>query len=449
MSFRARITIVAALAVAVAVALAGALMYLAVRANLRGELDDSLERRSTLIARVPPIARGSPLALRLAALPEIPPPELGEAGGYAQLVTSDGETVQPAGGTAVLPVSDRTLAVARGERGPFLADEHVDGTHVRVVTVPVRDGLALQLARPLTEIDNTLHRLLAILVGIVGGGVVLAATLGAAVARTGVAPIRRLSEATRRVTSTRDLSQRIEESGKDELATLAGNFNEMMAALEESQRSQRQLVADASHELRTPLTSLRTNVEVLAQNGLPTAEQKDLLTDVVSELEELSVLVGDLVDLAREEADDEPREEVRLDLLVADAVERARRHSPGVRFVTAMEPCIVGGVPSRLDRAVANLLDNAAKWSPPGGTVEVSVRQGEVVVRDHGPGFPEADLPFVFDRFYRATEARGLPGSGLGLAIVRQVAELHGGSVAAVNAAGGGAELHLRVLPTS
>ena len=204
----------------------------------------------------------------------------------------------------------------------------------------------------------------------------------------------------------------------------------MLGALEDSQKAQRQLVADASHELRTPLTSLRTNLEVLARGGsLDPGDRERLREDLVTQLEELTALVGDLVDLARDEEPDEPcTEDVRLDRLVAVAVERARRHAPGVTFETTLEPALVAGVPARLDRAIANLLDNAAKWSPPGAVVDVRIDDGELQVRDRGPGIPEDDRAHVFDRFYRADTARGRPGSGLGLAIVRQVAEAHGGS---------------------
>jgi two-component system, OmpR family, sensor histidine kinase MprB len=204
-------------------------------------------------------------------------------------------------------------------------------------------------------------------------------------------------------------------------------------------------VSDASHELRTPLTSVRTNLEVMARaNGtLPEAERARMLGDVTGQLDELSGLVGDLVDLARDGAPEEPLEAVRLDLLVSEAAERARRLHPGREIRLDATDTLVQGSPGRLDRAVSNLLDNAEKWSPPGEPIEVAVRDGGVVVRDHGPGFSGEDLPRVFDRFYRARSARGLPGSGLGLAIVRQVAEAHGGSVTAANAAGGGAELRL------
>jgi two-component system sensor histidine kinase MprB len=222
----------------------------------------------------------------------------------------------------------------------------------------------------------------------------------------------------------------------------------MLEALSEAERSQRQLVADASHELRTPLTSLRTNIEVLSSGMLPPDDHERLLRDLVAQLDELTVLVSDLVDLARGDEPEAGVEDVRLDALVADAVERARRHAADKKFFTELEPCLVEGVPGRLDRAITNLLDNAAKWSPAGGQIEVRVRGGEVSVRDHGPGIAEADLPYVFDRFYRAPAARGLPGSGLGLAIVRQVAESHGGTVLAERANGGGARMSLK-LPTA
>jgi two-component system sensor histidine kinase MprB len=220
----------------------------------------------------------------------------------------------------------------------------------------------------------------------------------------------------------------------------------MLGALEESTRAQSQLVADASHELRTPLTSLRTNIEVLAgDRTLPPGERRRLLNDVVEQLGEMTTLIAELIELARAEQQPQEPEDVRLDLLAADAVERARRNQPDVQFATDFRESLVSGVPATIERAVANLLDNAAKWSPPGGEVEVGVRDGAVTVRDHGPGIDEEDLPYVFDRFYRARTARGQPGSGLGLAIVRQIAEAHGGEVVAERAEGGGTRMTLRV----
>ncbi len=243
---------------------------------------------------------------------------------------------------------------------------------------------------------------------------------------------------------THDLGLRVEVEGHDELGRLAESFNEMLGELEQSVGAQRQLVADASHELRTPLTSLRTNIEVLARGGGPTGERREqLLRDLTEQLEEMSALVNDLVELARESAQQPEPEELRLDLLVADVVERAQRRAPQVKIEARLEESTVNGVPTALERAVGNLLDNAVKWSPPGGEIEVTVRGGEVTVRDHGRGIDEADLPLVFDRFYRAPAARGMPGSGLGLAIVKQVAEQQGGSVSAEAADGGGALLRL------
>jgi two-component system sensor histidine kinase MprB len=220
----------------------------------------------------------------------------------------------------------------------------------------------------------------------------------------------------------------------------------MLGALEDSTRAQRQLVADASHELRTPLTSLRTNIEVLASDReLPVGDRGKLLSDVVEQLGEMTTLIAELIELARAEQQTVEPEEVRLDLVAADALERSRRNHPEVTFTAALEESVVRGVPTTIERAIANLLDNAAKWSPDGGRVELRVRDGSVSVRDHGPGIDEDDLPYVFDRFYRARSARKLPGSGLGLAIVRQVADAHGGDVIAERAEGGGTRMTLHL----
>jgi two-component system, OmpR family, sensor histidine kinase MprB len=279
------------------------------------------------------------------------------------------------------------------------------------------------------------------------GGIALAALLGFAVTRTALTPVRKLTEATERVTETGDLRQGIEATGSDEISRLAASFNRMLEALDASLGAQRQLVADASHELRTPLTSLRTNVEVLARGSeLPQEDQVRLVRDTVAQLDEMTALIADLVDLARDSGPHhEARVDVRLDELASRALERAEGRLPSVRFVADLHPSLVRGIPDRLERAVANLLDNAAKWSAPGGMVEMSLRDGDLVVRDHGPGIAPEDLPRVFDRFYRAASARGLPGSGLGLAIVKQVAESHGGDVVAWNAEDGGAVVRLRL----
>ncbi len=277
------------------------------------------------------------------------------------------------------------------------------------------------------------------------GGVGIAVALGLVVAGAALAPVRRLSRAAEHVTETHDLSQRIDASGNDELSRLAGMFNSMLEALEQSAKAQRQLVSDASHELRTPLTSIRTNIEVLARDtAMPVEEREQVLRDVTAQLEEMTVLVAELVELARgDHRETAPPEEVRLDLLLESAVERARRHWPDVRWELRADEATVDGVPASLERALANLLDNAAKWSPSSGVVEVELSGTEITVRDHGSGIAEEDRPFVFDRFYRAPSARGLPGSGLGLAIVKQVAEAHGGTVAAESPTDGGTRLRL------
>jgi two-component system, OmpR family, sensor histidine kinase MprB len=341
--------------------------------------------------------------------------------------------------------------VAAGDGDSFFADVDVSGTHLRVYTVPVdRPGLALQIARPLDEVDAALDRIRGLLVLIAVTGVALAAGIGFVVSRAVLAPVQRLTRAAEDVTETRDLSRRIDDAGSDELARLAATFNTMLAALEESARAQRQLVSDASHELRTPLTSLRTNIEVLTRDeALPAGEREQLLRDVTEQLGEMTALIAELVELARgDQAPAEP-EDVRLDLVTAGAIERTRRNRPGVSFTSELEETLITGVPATIERAISNLLDNAAKWSPAGGEVEVTVRAGEVTVRDHGPGIDAEDLPYVFDRFYRATAARSMPGSGLGLAIVRQVAEAHGGAVSAEAAEGGGTLMRLRLSPKS
>jgi two-component system, OmpR family, sensor histidine kinase MprB len=441
MSFRARLVLISALAVAAAVVAASALTYVLVRDELRGEVDEALQgRAATTRLRIVQDAETGRRFL------DVPPPLLGGAPGYTQLVTSTGTTIRPFGEEVELPVGARDRQAAEGRGGAFFSDAHVAGTHVRVFTVPLEHGYALQIARPLDEVDRALARIRNWLLLIATLGVVIAAALGLAVARAVLAPVRRLTRTAEDVTETRDLSRRIEVTGRDELSRLASTFNTMLAALEDSSRAQRQLVSDASHELRTPLTSLRTNIEVLARDDeLPAKEREELLLDVTDQLTEMTALVAELVELARGDQEPAEPEDVRLDLVVAGAIDRTTRNRPGVRFRPRLEESLVRGVPATIERAVSNLLDNAAKWSPPGGEIEVSVHGGEVTVRDYGPGIDAADAPFVFDRFYRAPTARGMPGSGLGLAIVRQVAESHGGTVSAEAAEGGGTRMRLRL----
>ena len=438
---RRRIVLLSAGAVAAAILLATVVTYVVARGELRGGVDDALR---ALVPRVAPAAAPGPMRI------VVPRDPLGGPSGFAQVVTGDGD-VLVAGGPVRLPVDDGAQEVARGVRTESFADATIDGTHVRVLTTRGVFGEALQIARPLTEVDDALADLRLVLLLVAVGGVGLAGGLGLLVSRAAVRPVVVLTDEAERVASTQDLSRRVPAAGGDELGRLGRSFNVMLGALERSRTAQRRLVADASHELRTPLTSARTNVEhLVAAPGLPAAERAEVLARTRDQLEDLSVLVGDLVDLARDEVREEEVEEVRLDLLVGEAVARAARLHPAARFaLDAPAAVVVRGTPSRLHRAVGNLLDNAVKHGPPDGAVEVRVTAaGEVVVRDHGPGIAPEDLPHVFDRFFRADDARGRPGSGLGLAIVRQVAEEHGGTVAARPAPGGGIALVLALPPT-
>jgi two-component system sensor histidine kinase MprB len=439
MTFRARLALVAAAAVALAVVVSSAIVYVVVRGELYAPVDDQLRKTASHMAQ----DRAEGHVSRAFFFPQ---PELGGAGGYPQVVEADGNVILPTGADVKLPVEDSVLAVARGERGDYFRDAQIAGTRVRILTFDYGPGAAVEIARPLTEVDDALERIRWLLIAIAVTGIAVAAGLGLLVARAALVPVRRLTATAERVTETGDLSERIDAQGKDELSRLAGSFNAMLAALEDSTRAQRQLVADASHELRTPLTSLRTNVEVLAGGReLPPGERERLLHDVIEQTGELTNLIAELIELAREERSPAEPEDVRLDLVAAAAVERARRDRPGVTFQTELAESVVHGVQANIERAVANLLDNAAKWSPPGGEVQVVVHNGSVSVRDQGPGIADEDLPFVFDRFYRAASARGMSGSGLGLAIVRQVAEAHGGGVVAERAEGGGTRVTLRL----
>ena len=444
MTLRMRLALAAGLAVALAVAVAALVVYFAVRSELRGEIDHSLRQRASAATdflrfvpdREPFTEHLPPRAL--------PPPRFGGAAGVIQLARADGTVPpEPGPGTpARLPVGSRVRSVAAGDSGMFLTDETVRGSHLRVLVAPAQEGVALQIARPLDEVDGVLRRLLRILAAVVAAGAGLGIALGAVVARSALAPVRRFTERTEALIDDPDTSHRLEVQGQDELTRLARSFNATLDALERSIEQQRSLVADASHELRTPLASARTNVQVLARaDELPADERAALLSETEAQLQELSVLVADVVELARGGERDEPYEQVRLDDLVRGVVERYSSTNGHVRVETDLQPSTLHGMPAAISRAATNLIDNAIKWSPPEETVSVTVSGGELLVRDHGPGFDPVDLPYVFNRFYRADAARDMPGSGLGLAIVRQIAESHGGTVRARNAEGGGALL--------
>ncbi len=380
----------------------------------------------------------------------LPAPRLGSATGVVQLFQSNGQVLRSEGKGSLLPVTAATHAVAAGRHSAFFSDATVGGTDVRILTERAPEGGVWQVALPLTDVDSTLTHLKLVLALVCLGGIALAAALGLLVSRAALVPIRRLTGAAERVARTQDLGHRIRAGEEDELGRLAGSFNTMLAALERSRLAQRQLVSDASHELRTPLTSVQANLDALAMGEeLPARERARILAAAQAQLRELTVLVGDLVDLSKTEVEEVEVEDVRLDLAATGAIERARLHAPECRFLLDAEPCLVRAAPARLDRAIANLLDNACKWNPPtgraGDPIEVRVRSGVLEVRDHGPGIAAEDLPRVFDRFYRSPVARARPGSGLGLAIVRQMAEAHGGAVHAANDPDGGARLTLEL----
>ena len=447
MSLRTRIAAVAGVAVAVTVIAAAVAVYFAVRSSLRGEVEDALVARADVPA--PPGERPRLPVPPPRGLGFAPPPReeaLGGAGGFVQRISPSGEVERPPGAEGELPVEPFAREIAESGSGRDIRDETVDDIHLMVLTEGVGEDGAIQVARPLTEVDNVLDEVLVALILVGVAGIALAAVLGALVARAALEPIARFTRRTEAIAAEPDVSERMEVVGRDELARLAESFNTTLDALERAVEAQRQLVADASHELRTPIASLRANIQTLEEaERLPAGELAALRADIVAELDELTALVSDVVELARGKRRSQELDDVQLDELVANVVEQARRRTnANVSFTTDLEPALVRGEADRIARAVSNLLDNARKWSPEGGAVEVELRGGAITVRDHGPGFDDADLPHVFDRFYRAKAARGMPGSGLGLAIVRQIAEAHGGSAEAANAPGGGGLMRVR-----
>ncbi|EQD81344.1 ATP-binding protein [Saccharopolyspora erythraea D] len=442
-SLRARIAVAAALAVAVAVSAMAVAGYAIVAHELDRSLNLGLQREVTRLVRQEQARPGS-------WSPSGPCVFLA-APACVQRVAADGRVESD----YALPVDDGARAVAAGTRSAYYRDVTLEGYPVRVLTAPLATGTAVQVAVRSDRNAESLNRIgvAFLLAGLAGAG--LAAGAGFVVARTGLAPVAALTATAERVARTRDPDQRIEVTGTDELARLATSFNTMLVelrhALDTAQRSltaQRRLVADASHELRTPLTGLRTNIDLLARAERLTPRQRfDTVEALRVKGTELTGLVNDLIDLARgddPEAPAEAVEDVALDRLVADCARRAEGHWPRITFESRLDAAIVEGAPARLARAVTNLLDNAAKFSPQGGVVEVVLRGRELTIRDHGPGIPAEDAEHVFDRFYRAASARGLPGSGLGLAIVRQVADAHGATVTAEAPEGGGTAMRMR-----
>jgi two-component system sensor histidine kinase MprB len=440
-SLASRVTLLATMAVGLSVAIVAVAAYATVRVQMQNTLDESLLDRAS--------AAASTNALSVLTDRRVPAWTLGAADVRIGFIDDEWHISTVATGEEPIELGGPEVAVAAGERGYSLRTIDTEDGSYRVVAVPTREpGVALVLAQSLESSERTLEKL-GIVLFIFGLAGVLGATLaGLAVAMNGLRPVRRLTRAAEEIARTEKLDP-IEVEGNDEIARLATAFNAMLAALSASRDRQRQLVADAGHELRTPMTSLRTNLDLLVQaeerGGLSPEARTELLADVRFQIEELSTLVGDLVELARD--DQEPRtvEPVDLSEVTHRAVERVRRRAPGLHFEVHAEPWWVTGESSALERAITNLLDNAAKWSPPLGVVTVTLEEGSLLVADQGEGISDEDLPHVFDRFYRSKESRTMPGSGLGLSIVRQVAERHGGSVRAGRMDDGGAAFWLEI----
>ncbi len=439
-SLRRRITLLVALAVGVAVAVAALAAYLVVRDQLEDRVDEDLLARARLSAGTeyadPRQIVGLAQVLSLTSDSSV------------RLVDADGPTYPP--DPELPPIGDPELAVAAGGRAESVRT--VGGQRVAAAPVPGEDW-AVVISQSTGPTERTLRRLGLVLLAVGLLGVAGAALAGRAVARSALRPVGQLTVAAETVARTGELSP-IEVTGDDELARLAVAFNAMLAALDQARARQRQLVADAGHELRTPLTSLRTNLDLLAQSdaapeGARLAPQVrgELLADVRAQVAELGELVGDLVELSRDDRQHGHPEPVDLAALVERAVERVRRRGARLVWDVRLEPWPVVADPAALERAVTNLLDNAAKWGPPGSTVGVQLRRGTLVVTDQGPGVAPEDLPHVFERFYRSADARSMPGSGLGLAIVAQTAHRHGGTVTAGAAPGGGARFTLTLPP--
>jgi len=425
-SLASRVTLLATVAVGLAVAGVAVAAFITVRVQMHQTLDDSLLQRADAAARSD--------ALSSLSADRVPSWALGAADVRIVFITADHRAFSADRGST-LELGRQELEVADGQVAYSIRTIAADGDHYRVVAVPAPEpNAALVVAQSLEPTEQTLNKLGIVLLIFGAAGVIGAALVGWGVARNGLRPVRRLTSAAEEIARTEKLDP-IEVEGNDEIARLASAFNAMLTALSASRDRQLQLVADAGHELRTPLTSLRTNLDLLVQadrqGGLSDTSRTELLDDVRFQIAELTTLIGDLVELARDEPLPVSVEAVDLAEITDRAVMRVRRRASNVELDVHTEPWWVTGEPHALERAITNLLDNAAKWSPPQGVVTVTLRQGSLLIADQGRGISEEDLPHVFDRFYRSKESRTLAGSGLGLAIVRQVAERHGGVVRA------------------
>jgi two-component system sensor histidine kinase MprB len=425
-SLAGRLIVLTTVAVGLSVALMALAAYVTVRHQLMTSLDGSLHRRAYQASRTEPnfdVLKALPDYLEQATDAKV---GYVDAGGRVYTL-SDAADAKVFGGQP-------EVAIARGKESYVCRTIVSNGVDYRVATVEtIHPGYAIFVGQSLEPNETTLDRLGLLLFLFAAAGVLAAAAVaGWGVARNGLRPVRRLTAAAEHIARTENLDP-IQVEGKDEIARLSRAFNAMLGSLAASRDRQRRLVADAGHELRTPLTSLRTNLELLTQadrqGGLSVASRQELLADVQFQIEELTTLIGDLTELARDQPAEVLLEEVDLAEITERAVERARRRASGLRFDVHADPWFVTGDAPGLERAFLNVLDNAAKWSPPGGVVTAVLEQGSLMVADQGPGIAEEDLPHVFERFYRSVDSRTMPGSGLGLAIVREVAERHGGSV--------------------
>ncbi len=436
LSLAARVALLTTAAVAAVLSLISVSVYVFVRAEFIGTLDDSmLKRAEQAVAAGYTPTNLTPQEADLLALAGIRLLAI-KSGGGEVFFTRPNDT---------FPYDNREREVALGLVDHSARTAHVGSVPYRVVAVQAGTGQAFVLAQSMESTQQALDRLQVVLTLSTISGMLFAGLAGWAVANNGLRPVRRLTEATERIAASGDLTP-IEVTGKeDELARLTRSFNAMLLALDDTQKRERQLIADAGHELRTPLTSLRTNIDLLRQvsadpdRRLGVEQHRELLDDVRAQLDELTSLVGDLTELARDEPLHRDPEPLDLADVVRRAVERVALRVPSLSYDVRLDPSWVVGDSQLLERAITNLLDNAAKWSPPAGTVTVRLGDGIVTVVDQGPGIIADDLPHVFERFYRSTEARTLPGSGLGLSIVKRAADRHGGSVAVSSTPGHGA----------
>ena len=433
-SLASRVTLLTTVAVGFAVTAVAFAAYATVRMQSLHSLDSSLHSRASQAASV-----GTLDALSSST---IPPWALGAADVKIMFLNADNQTIRGGSRSSAAQIGAPEFRVARGREDWSARTVSIDGERFRVVAVPADQDEALILAQSLEPTRQMLDRLGLVMLFFGLAGMISAGLAGWGVARNGLRPVRRLTTAVEKIAQTEQLDP-IPVEGNDEVARLAVAFNAMLAALSASQARQRQLVADAGHELRTPLTSLRTNLDLLAQADTSTAlsseARRELLDDVRAQISEMTTLIGDLVELARDEPVTSSVEPVELAAVIEQAVTRVRRRTSTVEFDVRTQPWWVNGDPNALERAVTNLLDNAAKWSPPGGRVSVELSNGTIMVSDEGEGILEHDLPHVFERFYRSAESRTMPGSGLGLSIVRSVADRHGGTVRAGSGPDGGA----------